>query len=153
MRALFALLLLPAGADATELMQPAALQAQVEAFAGGPAMVDPRLLLPACPRLEMAFAPGGNSVMVRCAMPEWRVFVPVGSVGSAGDMDTGGGAPAIRRGDRVMVEIAGAGFVVGMDAVAEADARDGRRHLRADNLARRRNRGCDGQCRLWRADA
>jgi flagella basal body P-ring formation protein FlgA len=141
MRTLIALLLLPVGATATELLQPAVLQAQVEAFAGGPALVDPRLLLPACPRPEMAFAPGGKSVMVRCAAPEWRVFIPVGSVVSgiappepAGAPPT---APVIRRGDRVTVEIAGFGFLVSMEATADTDSRDGRVTLRPASGGRR----------------
>jgi flagellar basal body P-ring formation protein FlgA len=141
MRALIIAILLPGTAAATELMSPAALQARVEAFAGGPAIVDPRLLLPACSRTEMAFAPGGKSVMVRCAMPEWRVFVPVGSVVSGvlspENRAAGDGLPLIRRGDRVVVEVAGSGFTVGMEAVAEADSRDGRVNLRPANGGRR----------------
>ncbi len=141
MRALMIAMLLPGTAGATELLSPATLQAQVEAFAGGPAIVDPRLLLPACPRAEMAFAPGGKSVMVKCAMPEWRVFVPVGSVVSGvlppENRAAGDGLPLIRRGDRVVVEVTGDGFTVGMEAVAEADSRGDRVNLRGPNGGRR----------------
>jgi flagella basal body P-ring formation protein FlgA len=148
MRALMIAVLMPGTAAATELLSPAMLQAQVEAFAGGPAIVDPRLLLPACPRAEMAFAPGGKSVMVRCAAPEWRVFVPVGSVVSgvappetrgAGDAPAliDAAMPLIRRGDRVVVEVAGDGFTVGMEAIAEADSRGDRVNLRPANGGRR----------------
>ena len=45
--------------------------------------------------------------------------------------------PAIRRGDRVTVETAGPGFVIGMAAVADADARDGRVLLRPDGGGKR----------------
>jgi flagella basal body P-ring formation protein FlgA len=141
MRALMIAVLLSALATATELVSPATLQAQVEAFAGGPAIVDPRLLLPACARPEMAFAPGGKSVMVRCAAPEWRVFVPVGSVVSGVEPPQLRGVdealPLIRRGDRVVVEVTGEGFTVGLEAVAEADSRDGRVNLRPLNGGRR----------------
>lgn len=133
---------LPAGP--APMITPARLQAAVEVFAGQPALVDPRLLLPACAHPEMAYAAGGRSVMVRCAAPEWRVFIPVGSdiAGSvAGTIDaaTPGERPAplVRRGDRVMVEAEGQGFVVGMEAIAEADSRDGRVTLRPANGGRR----------------
>lgn len=121
----------------TGLLAPAALQLQVEAFAGQTALVDPRLLLPACARPEFAWASGGRSVMVHCAAPEWRVFIPVGEGGAVAPMPVEQpaprrdlAAPAIRRGDRVSLEIGGAGFVIAMDAVAEADSRDGRVALR-----------------------
>ena len=121
------------------LLAPATLQVQVEAFAGQTALVDPRLLLPACARPDFAWASGGRSVVVHCAAPEWRVFIPVGEGGSAPPMPVAlptpeprpdSMAPAIRRGDRVSLEIGGAGFVIAMDAVAEADSRDGRVALR-----------------------
>lgn len=140
MRVLIALMLLPGPAAATELLSPALLQAQVEAFAGGPALVDPRLLLPACRRPDMAFAPGGKSVMVRCASPDWRVFVPVGSVVSAvaaPEAARTAAPPMIRRGDRVTVEVSGAGFTVGLDAIADSDSRDSRVALRPANGGRR----------------
>lgn len=119
------------------LLAPAALQMQVEAFAGKAALVDPRLLLPACGRPDFAWASGGRSVMVHCGAPEWRVFIPVGEGGAvaASPASVAGpvrdnAAPAIRRGDRVSLEVGGAGFVIAMDAVAEADSRDGRVALR-----------------------
>ena len=143
------------------LMAPAVLQSQVEAFSGQAALVDPRLLLPVCARPDFVWAIGGGSVMVRCAAPEWRVFVPVGpglGLGSAvaaavlpaftprPDAE----APAVRRGDRVTLEVGGDGFVIGMEAVAEADARDGRVTLRAASGGRRLTGvvGADGRVRL-----
>ncbi len=121
------------------LMAPAALQMQVEAFSGQTALVDPRLLLPACARPDFAWASGGRSVMVHCAAPEWRVFIPVGEGGAVAPMPVNAvmpsprrepAGPAIRRGDRISLEVGGAGFVIAMDAVAEADSRDGRVALR-----------------------
>lgn len=131
------------------LVAPAALQMQVEAFSGQTALVDPRLLLPSCARPDFAWASGGRSVMVHCAAPEWRVFIPVGEGGAVAPMPVNAYAPspsptptptptprreaagpAIRRGDRISLEVGGAGFVIAMDAVAEADSRDGRVALR-----------------------
>nr|WP_310525284.1 hypothetical protein [Polymorphobacter sp.] len=126
------------------LMAPARLQALVEGFAGRPALVDPRLLLPSCAAPELAWA--GSSVMVRCAVPDWQVFVPVvGSVAAVAD--TG---PVIRRGDRVVVEAGGDGFVIGMETVAEADSRDGRVALRVAGGGRRLTGivGGDGRVRI-----
>ena len=131
------------------LMAPAVLQSQVEAFAGQVALVDLRLLLPACARPDFAWAPGGSSVMVRCAAPEWRVFVPVGERGAvAASVPPAMPMPAftprpetatplVRRGDRVTVEVGGEGFVIGMEAIADADARDGRVALRPTSGGRR----------------
>jgi flagella basal body P-ring formation protein FlgA len=45
--------------------------------------------------------------------------------------------PVIRRGDRVVVEVAGDGFTVGLEAVAEADSRGNRVTLRPVNGGRR----------------
>ena len=77
--------------------------------------------------------------MVHCAAPEWRVFIPVGEGGAVVPMQVDAAMPAprreiatpgIRRGDRISLEVGGAGFVIAMDAVAEADSRDGRVALR-----------------------
>ena len=147
-------------AAATPLMAPALLQAQVEAFAGKPALVDPRLLLPVCAQPALAMALAGRSVIVRCSSPEWRVFVPVGEGGAVDaaapvrqtsvEARNAPAAPIVRRGDRVTLEIGGDGFVIGMDTVAEADARDGRVALR-DVAGGRRLYGIvgdDGRVRL-----
>lgn len=122
------------------LLPPAKLQTMVEAFAGGPASVDPRLILPACPAPALGWA-GAGSVEVRCAAPAWRIFVPAGRGAGAmapvtplpGPAAIGAPPrepPPIRRGDRVMVEAAGSGFTVAMETTATADARDGRVALR-----------------------
>jgi hypothetical protein len=148
------LLLMPGAAWAADLMSPLTLQAQVEAFVGQPVMIDPRLMLPACGRPEIGWAPGRRSVMVHCAVPEWRVFVPVGG-GPAASVAPAApaapprdAAPAIRRGDRVAVEAGGNGFVIGMEAVAEADSRDGRVALRPVNGGRRLYGLVDGDGRV-----
>ena len=146
-------------AAAALMMAPADLQARVEAFAGRPAPVDPRLLLPACGDPAMAWGPGGRSVMINCAAPAWQVFVPLAAGAppvAAGAVPLAAPVPAatersrIKRGDRVTVEAAGPGFVIGMAAVADADSRDGRVLLRPDGGSRRLTGiiGDDGRVRL-----
>lgn len=138
------------------MMAPGALQALVEGFAGRPAMVDARLLLPACAAPTLAWSVGGASVVVACGEPDWRVFVPVGrptaAVVASQDEEpvAAAGGPVIRRGDRVMVEAGGEGFVVGMETVAESDARDGRVLLRVAGGSRRLTGsiGADGRVRI-----
>ena len=159
-RPMMSMTLMQGLAGAATLMSPGDLQAQVEAFAGKPAIVDPRMLLPACTRPELAFAVAGRSVMVRCTAPEWRVFVPVGDGGGvdaivparqpAIDARTASPTPVVRRGDRLTLEVGGAGFVIGMEAVADADARDGRVALRGVAGGRRLYGivGDDGRVRL-----
>ncbi len=136
--ALAAALLLSAPPATAALLAPADLQARVEAFAGRPAPVDPRLLLPDCPDPQLAWAPGGRSVAVSCAAPAWQVFVAVPGAGAAPvapvtPVAVSPAAPVIRRGDHVMAEARGPGFVVGIESTAVADARDGRVSLRAAN--------------------
>lgn len=149
-RCAFVLLLAPFAAGAGALMEPAALQARVEAFAGRPALVDPRLLLPECAAPLLAWSAGGRSVDVRCAAPEWRVFVPVAGSGVAVAVAAApDAAPVIRRGDRVVVEAGGEGFVVGLETVAESDSRNGRVALRAPGGRRLVGVvGDDGQVRI-----
>lgn len=125
------------------LMAPAALQARVEAFTGRPAIVDPRLILPDCATPAIGWA--GASVAVTCAAPAWRVFVPVVGVAVAAAPFA---PPSIRRGDRVVVEISGPGFVVGLETVADGDARDGRVPLRAGGRRLTGIIGADGRVRI-----
>lgn len=137
--------------EATGLMPPAQLQRIVEAFAGRPALVDPRLLLPDCAAPQPAWAPGSASVVVHCLAPAWRVFVPVpGTPGKAMPIAGAEAAPMVRRGDQVMVEAGGDGFVIGLETVAEADARGDRVALRAAGGGRRLTGiiGIDGRVRI-----
>jgi hypothetical protein len=141
------------------MIEPGRLQAAAEMFAGRPVVVDPRLLLPACRNPALAWGPAARSVAISCAAPAWQVFVPLADgqpptvvavtapagvtsfAASAGvtpfAAPAGGIRPAIRRGDRVTVETTGPGFVIGMAAVADADARDGRVLLRPDGGGKR----------------
>lgn len=160
MRFCLCLALVAAPATAAPMIEPARLQAAAEMFAGQAVVVDPRLLLPACRDPAMAWGPGGRSVAINCAAPAWQVFVPL----AAGAPQVSAGAvqvsaapapavaerPRIRRGDRVTVEAAGPGFVIGMAAVADADSREGRVLLRPDGGSRRMTGiiGDDGRVRL-----
>ena len=141
------------------MIEPGRLQAAAEMFAGRPVVVDPRLLLPACRNPALAWGPAARSVAISCAAPAWQVFVPLADgqpptvvavtapagvtsfAASAGVTPSAAPAagirPAIRRGDRVTVETTGPGFVIGMAAVADADARDGRVLLRPDGGGKR----------------
>ncbi len=180
MRFCLCLALVAAPATAAPMIEPARLQAAAEMFAGQAVVVDPRLLLPACRDPAMAWGPGGRSVAINCAAPAWQVFVPLaagasqvsagasqvsagasqvsagasqvsaGAVPVAAPVPAGAERPRIRRGDRVTVEAAGPGFVIGMAAVADADSRDGRVLLRPDGGSRRMTGiiGDDGRVRL-----
>jgi hypothetical protein len=99
--------------------------------------------------------------MVRCPSPDWRVFVPVGEGGAVAPVPPAAATepvlaglprpqPAVRRGDQITVEVGGDGFVIGMAAIADADARDGRVALRATAGGRRLFGfvGEDGRVRL-----
>ncbi len=131
------------------MMAPADLQARVEGFAGRPAMVDQRLLLPDCPAPTLSWA-SAQSVLVHCAAPEWRVFVPVSGGAAVAIAPQIVAAPLIRRGDRVVVEMGGEGFTIGMETIADADSRDGRVTLRVIDGSRRLTGiiGADGRVRI-----
>ncbi|WP_188761393.1 hypothetical protein [Sandarakinorhabdus glacialis] len=132
---------------AAALMSLGELEAKVEEFAGRPAMVDPRLVLPGCAGPELAWSGGGTSVRVRCPSPPWAVYVAVPVVAEAA---VDGSLPAIRRGERVVVEAEGEGFVVAIEAVAEADSRGARVPLKAVPGGRRMLGvvGADGRVRI-----
>jgi len=138
----------------TAITAPARLQAAAEIFAGRPVVVDPRLLLPACRDPALAWGPAARSVAISCAAPVWQVFVPLADGQQPTMVPVADPATrsrqAIRRGDRVTVEAAGPGFVIGLAAVADADARDGRVLLRPDGGGKRLTGiiGDDGRVRL-----
>jgi hypothetical protein len=113
-------------------------------------MVDPRLILPDCaaPQLEWA---GPRSVSVRCAAPVWQVFVGIqGEIAAPAMVQAreSGGQPLVRRGDRVVVEVGGEGFLVAVEGVAEADARDGRVMVKTANKRLSGVIGSDGHVRI-----
>lgn len=109
---------LPAAPPA--LHDVAALKAQVQAFAGGaPARIDPRLVVPRCPAPAFSWA-RADVVRADCAGPVWTLYVPVDQAVAAQPAPRA--RPAIRRGDRVLVETGGPGWSVAIEAEAERDA-------------------------------
>lgn len=131
------------------LMAPDALAAWVEAFAGARATVDPRLILPDCPAPQLDWA-GPGSVSVRCAAPAWQVFVPVAGGGQAASVPVaaGFGAPLVRRGDRVVVEMGGEGWTVAIEGVADSDARGDRVTVKTATKRLSCIIGADGRVRI-----
>jgi hypothetical protein len=120
----------PASAEgrAPALHDAAALLAEVEAFAGArpgvQARLDPRLVVPYCPATALAWA-RADVVRVDCAAPAWTLYVPI-TAAVNGAASRPPGRPAIRRGEKLVVEAAGPGFTVTMAGEAERDA-DGAR--------------------------
>jgi flagella basal body P-ring formation protein FlgA len=142
--------MLAAGLSGAVMMAPEVLAARVEAFSGAAAMVDPRLILPDCaaPQLEWA---GPRSVSVRCAAPMWQVFVAVQGENAGPavvQVRENNGAPLVRRGDRVVVEVGGEGWLVAVEGVAEADARGDRVMVKAGNKRLAGVIGPDGHVRI-----
>jgi flagella basal body P-ring formation protein FlgA len=81
----------------------------------------------------------------------WQVFVAVQGESAAPAMvqaRESGGQPLVRRGDRVVVEVGGEGWLVAVEGVAEADARDGRVMIKAGNKRLSGIIGSDGHIRI-----
>ncbi len=117
--ALIALLAAPAAsAAASPTISPAEIDRALMGFTGaaigspGGARLpaDPRLRLSACggPLVLDWHTPARTSVRVECPGPvPWRIFVAVAPATLANS-----GAPAVRRGDNVMIAVRGRGFSV-----------------------------------------
>lgn len=103
----------------------AALRGQVGRFAGASARLDPQLVVPRCPAPAFSWA-RADVVRVDCADPAWSLYVPIDQPAGAASPAAAPTRPAIRRGDRVMVQAIGEGFAVTLEAEAERDA-DGSR--------------------------
>lgn len=137
------LLMLLAAAGAFQ--STAALDAAVATFTGKPAgteggaraAVDARLKLAACATPELSWQSERHSaVVVRCAAPAWRIYVPVLTPPPAARAATAAAVPAplraepvVRRGDPVTVEAKAAGFAITREGVAMGDAAPGARLL------------------------
>jgi hypothetical protein len=91
----------------------AALEAEASAVAGAPVTIDRRLHLAQCSS-PPAFAPTRGGIGIACAVPPWRIVVPLQTLGQI-----------IHRGDPVSVTASGAHFDVTIDGIAEADATPG----------------------------
>ncbi len=132
------LLLVAAPATAQSFQDPAGLDHAVAAFtthaigeAGGArATVDSRLKLASCPVVSVSWrTPAHNAVVISCLGPEWRIFVPILSDGTATAIAPRAvaGPPVIKRGDPVTIEAGQDGFSITRDGVAMTDAAPGAR--------------------------
>jgi flagella basal body P-ring formation protein FlgA len=117
-----------------------ALDAAVAAFTGRPvgieggarSGVDARLKLAQCPTVALSWrTEAHDAVVIACAAPQWRIFVPVLAAPRAAAPAAAIPAvairqePVIRRGDPVTVEAGSDGFSISRDGVAMADAAPG----------------------------
>ena len=122
----------------------AALDKVVAGFTGRPigedggarAAIDSRLRLKQCPTVALAWRTDAHdAVVVSCAGPEWRVFVPIrmpaqssGAAATAAAVATPAAAEKIiKRGDPLMIEAGSDGFSITREGVAMADATEGQR--------------------------
>ena len=105
---------------------------------GGPrTTVDARLRLATCPMVAISWrSDAHDAVVVTCAGPDWRLFVPVrrntpvASGAPAGAVREAAAPPApivVRRGDPVLIEAGTDGFAVTREGVAAGDAVAGAR--------------------------
>ena len=137
------LLLLLAAAGAFQ--DTRTLDVAVAAFTGKPigqeggarAAVDARLRLADCAAPEFSWqSERHTAVVVKCAAPAWRIYVPV--IGSVAPVRAAAATPAsaplraepvVRRGDPVTVEARASGFAITREGVAMGDAAPGARLL------------------------
>lgn len=121
----------------------AALDKAVAAFAGrsigedgGPrAAIDRRLRLKQCPTVALSWRTDAHdAVVVSCAAPEWRLFVPIRMPAQQAVVARAGAvapAPAaekiIKRGDPLVIEAGSDGFSITREGIALADAAEGQR--------------------------
>lgn len=131
-------------AAALSFQDTAALDRAVAAFTARPigteggarAPVDARLRLATCPTVSLSWRNDAHdAVVVACAGPAWRVFVPVIAAprpAASGAIRTAAPAPVradpvVRRGDPVTIEAGSDGFSITREGVAMADAAPGAR--------------------------
>ena len=147
------ILLLLAGAA---FQNTASLDRAVAAFTARPigseggarAQVDPRLRLAQCPTIALSWrSEAHDAVVISCAGPDWRIFVPVLAPPRAAAtpaLVSAGAAtmpkvmpPVIRRGDPVTIEAGSDGFSITREGVAVGDAAPGGRFMvRVDGTPR-----------------
>ena len=141
---MIAALLLAAAAPAFQ--DTASLDRAVSAFTGRPlggeggarTPIDTRLRLAACPTVALSWrTEAHDAVVVSCAGPDWRIYVPVTMAVGAAAARVQPAAyvrpvkldPVIRRGDPVVIEAGSPGFAISREGVALADAPQGARFL------------------------
>ena len=107
----------------------------IGAEGGARAPIDARLRLKACPTVALSWrTEAHDAVVVACAGPDWRIFVPVRGATPATAGAPRLAAPArtehvIRRGDPVVIEAGANGFAISREGVAMTDAAPGGRFI------------------------
>lgn len=105
----------------------------IGAEGGARAAIDARLRLKPCPTVALSWRTDAHdAVVVACAGPDWRIFVPVrGAAPAPADAPRiaapARAEPVIRRGDPVVIEAASSGFAISREGVAVTDAAPGGR--------------------------
>ena len=126
-------------AGAAGFQDISALDAAVTAFTGRPvgveggprSPIDARLKLAQCPTVALSWRTEmHDAVVIACASPQWRIFVPVLSTPKAAPATVTPAVaikqePVIRRGDPVTIEAGSDGFSITRDGIAMADAAPG----------------------------
>lgn len=123
----------------------AALDASVAAFTGhgvgeeggARAAIDTRLRLARCPTVSMSWrTEAHDAVVVACADPAWRIFVPAvratpvaTAAGGGAAVAVAKAAPVIRRGDPITIAADSDGFSITRDGIAMGDAAPGAHFL------------------------
>lgn len=108
----------------------------IGAEGGARTAIDPRLRLLPCSTVSLSWrTEAHDAVVVACAGPDWRIFVPV--IRPAGAPPPAARAtpaavvakadPVIRRGDPVVIEAGSPGFSISREGVAMGDAAPGAR--------------------------
>lgn len=115
---------------------------------GARAPIDARLRLATCPTVSLSWrSDAHDAVVVACAGPTWRIFVPMIAPpraavaapvrNAAGTTAAVIAPPVIRRGDPVTIEAGSDGFSITREGVAMADAAPGARvMIRVPDAAR-----------------
>lgn len=105
---------------------------------GARAAIDPRLRLKQCPTVALSWRTDAHdAVVVSCAGPEWRLFVPIRMAAQSAAVVRPPAAAAIatpaaaekiiKRGDPLVIEAGSNGFSITREGVAMADAAEGQR--------------------------
>ncbi|WP_210357526.1 flagella basal body P-ring formation protein FlgA [Sphingomonas beigongshangi] len=138
-------LFLLAGAAIGAFQDTSGLDRAVAAFTSRPigaeggarTAIDSRLRLAACPTVSLSWRTDAHdAVVVSCAGPDWRIFVPVIRPADAPPPTTRAAVlpaakaePVIRRGDPVVIEAGSPGFSISREGVAIGDAAPGARFM------------------------
>ena len=138
-------LFLLAGAAIGAFQDTSGLDRAVAAFTSRPigaeggarTAIDSRLRLAACPTVSLSWRTDApDAVVVSCAGPDWRIFVPVIRPADAPPPTTRAAVlpaakaePVIRRGDPVVIEAGSPGFSISREGVAIGDAAPGARFM------------------------